>query len=613
MCSISEFNWENISLTIGNKTILSDISGGVATGEVMALMGPSGSGKTTLLNVLAQRNVSSKYKTTGNVFTEKFEVNSSNIKEFSSYVEQEDSLIGSLTVKETIEFSCKMNDLNGNSSLLRKTRNERVDEIIRIFGLADQKNVQVGTPIQKGLSGGQKRRLSVASQMITHPSVLFLDEPTSGLDSAAAAQVVAAIRGAARTYNIAVIISIHQPSTSTFNLLDKVMFLSKGKTIYNGAVSTVCEYFQKIDYPIPLHFNPSEYILDLINIDFSNSHDFGATNAFESGDERIESLQQSWKKYNLREERKVQLTENDSTKQNAQNYNVKRFAIHNMQQTINLSLRAFRKSRRDILAYYFRIALYMGLALLMGTVWLRLNNDQNSIQPFINAIFYSGAFMSFMTVAYVPAYLEDYQAYKKEHFNGLYGTSAFVVSNFIVGLPYIFITTILFSIITYFMINFRVSGSGFWYYVMWLFLDLLAAESMTVFVASIFPIFVVALAIVAFLNGLWMSVNGFMVSPSVLNAFWKYTFYWINYQRFTFQGMMFNEFIPQRVFTCGSSCRCMYSSALESQCQIAGDAVLKAIGYGEENKSLWVGLLIAIIFLFRFGTYVVLKIQDYLI
>jgi ABC-type multidrug transport system ATPase subunit len=612
MRSISEFKWENVSLTIGDKTILSDVSGGVATGEVMALMGPSGSGKTTLLNVLAQRNVSSKYKTTGNVFTDEFKVNSSNIKEFSSYVEQEDSLIGSLTVKETVDFSCKMNDLNSNANTMKKTRNERVDEIIRIFGLSDQKDVQVGTPIQKGLSGGQKRRLSVASQMITYPSVLFLDEPTSGLDSASAAQVVAAIKGAARTFNIAVIISIHQPSTSTFNLLDKVMFLSKGKTIYNGAVRTVCEYFQKIDYPIPPHFNPSEYILDLINTDFSNSRDFEVRNAFESGEERIELLQQSWKNYNLEEERKILLSENDSSKHEPKSYNLKQHAIRNMHQTINLSLRAFRKSRRDILAYYFRIALYMGLALLMGTVWLRLNNSQDSIQPFINAIFYSGAFMSFMTVAYVPAYLEDYSAYKKEHFNGLYGASAFVVSNFIVGVPYIFITTILFSIVTYFMINFRESASGFWYYVMWLFLDLLAAESMTVFVASIFPIFVVALAIVAFLNGLWMSVNGFMVSPSVLNAFWKYTFYWVNYQRFVFQGMMFNEFIPQRIFNCGSGCHCMYSSVLESQCQIAGDAVLKAIGYGSENKSLWVGLLIAIIFFFRLSTYVVLKIQDYL-
>jgi ABC-type multidrug transport system ATPase subunit len=566
MRSISEFKWENVSLTIGDKTILSDVSGGVATGEVMALMGPSGSGKTTLLNVLAQRNVSSKYKTTGNVFTDEFKVNSSNIKEFSSYVEQEDSLIGSLTVKETVDFSCKMNDLNSNANTMKKTRNERVDEIIRIFGLSDQKDVQVGTPIQKGLSGGQKRRLSVASQMITYPSVLFLDEPTSGLDSASAAQVVAAIKGAARTFNIAVIISIHQPSTSTFNLLDKVMFLSKGKTIYNGAVRTVCEYFQKIDYPIPPHFNPSEYILDLINTDFSNSRDFEVRNAFESGEERIELLQQSWKNYNLEEERKILLSENDSSKHEPKSYNLKQHAIRNMHQTINLSLRAFRKSRRDILAYYFRIALYMGLALLMGTVWLRLNNSQDSIQPFINAIFYSGAFMSFMTVAYVPAYLEDYSAYKKEHFNGLYGASAFVVSNFIVGVPYIFITTILFSIVTYFMINFRESASGFWYYVMWLFLDLLAAESMTVFVASIFPIFVVALAIVAFLNGLWMSVNGFMVSPSVLNAFWKYTFYWVNYQRFVFQGMMFNEFIPQRIFNCGSGCHCMYSSVLESQC-----------------------------------------------
>lgn len=113
-----------------------------------------------------------------------------------------------------------------------------------------------------------------------------------------------------------------------------------------------------------------------------------------------------------------------------------------------LTSRNFIKSRRDLLVYYARIIMYLGLAIMMGTVWLRLSSSQNSIQPFINAIFFGGAFLSFMSVAYIPAFIEDYRSYEKENLNGLYGPAAFMLSNFIVGLPFVFIIVILFSVVT---------------------------------------------------------------------------------------------------------------------------------------------------------------------
>ncbi|KKK16562.1 hypothetical protein AOCH_007605, partial [Aspergillus ochraceoroseus] len=160
-----------------------------------------------------------------------------------------------------------------------------------------------------------------------------------------------------------------------------------------------------------------------------------------------------------------------------------------------------------------------GLAIMMGTVWLRLKTEQEYIQPFINAIFFGSAFMSFMAVAYVPAFLEDRATFAKERANGLYGSLPFIISNFIIGLPLI---SILFSIVSYWLSNFRPNAEAFFTWVMWLFLDLVAAESLVVFVTSIFPNFVIALALVAFANGLWMSVGGFLVSPTILNPFWKY-------------------------------------------------------------------------------------------
>jgi ABC-type multidrug transport system permease subunit len=89
---------------------------------------------------------------------------------------------------------------------------------------------------------------------------------------------------------------------------------------------------------------------------------------------------------------------------------------------------------------------------------------------------------------------------------------------------------IIFSVVTYWLCNFRPEADGFFIWVMWIFLDLVAAESLVVLLSSLLPIFVIALAATAFANGLWMSVNGFMVSPETLNVFWRYVFHYIDYQ-----------------------------------------------------------------------------------
>lgn len=206
-----------------------------------------------------------------------------------------------------------------------------------------------------------------------------------------------------------------------------------------------------------------------------------------------------------------------------------------------------------------------------------------------------------MAVAYVPAFLEDRAMFVKERANGLYGPATFLISNFLIGLPFLFIISALFSIVAYWLINFQATATAFFTWTMWLFLDLIAAESLVVLVASIFPNFVVSLALVAFANGLWMSVGGFLVSLPVLNVFWKYVFHYIDYQAYVFQGMMVNEF-KDRSYACartGDSCQCMFPSDLQAQCEIAGTAVLSEYGYATGTEGKWVGILIGIIAVYR--------------
>ncbi|KAG8527886.1 uncharacterized protein KY384_006802 [Bacidia gigantensis] len=584
--TIKKLTWDNVTVTVKDrktgdpKNLLENVGGNVSAGEVLALMGPSGSGKTTLLNLLARRTPKTM-RHTGNVLTDGISLSQTGFQEANSFVEQGDALIGSLTVRETVDFSAR---LSMDRSVQYRQRLSRVDELLRSFGLTEQAHALIGTPLRSGISGGQKRRTSVAAQLVTDPKILFLDEPTSGLDSAASFEVISYLKDTARRYNLLVIVSIHQPSSSTFQLFDKLLLLSQGKMCYFGSIPELAPYFASIGISIPSNTNPAEYLLELINLDFSR--DPAAT------EKLLENIYAACKT-----QKNPESIADPSS--NTSSLSVASSAKPSTLSTVlTLLHRLYIKSYRDVIAYGVRLAMYTGLAIMMGTVWLRLPATQSSIQPFTNAIFFGSAFMSFMAVAYVPAFLEDRATFAKDRANGLYGAFSFNVANFLIGLPYLFIFSIVFSVIVYWLVNLKPEGGAFMRWVMWVFLDLVAAESLVVLVSSLFPIFVVALAIVAFANGLWMSVGGFLVSPTVLNVFWRYVFHYIDYQAYVFQGMMVNEFAG-RSYTCGDGCRCMYDSPLKDQCKIDGKAVLKVYGYRDGRTGKWVGILVGIIAVYR--------------
>ncbi|KAH8789368.1 P-loop containing nucleoside triphosphate hydrolase protein [Hyaloscypha finlandica] len=590
--TVRNFVWQGITVVVKDhktkepKTILENVEGSIEAGEICALMGPSGCGKTTLLNVLARRDVSSGAKIDGSAVVNGNNPSLGAFRRLTSYVEQDDALIGSLTVRETMHFAARLAHKN---TLTKTERMRRIDGLIESFGLRQQANSIIGTPIRKGISGGQKRRVSVASQLITAPKILFLDEPTSGLDSAASFEVISFVKEVAKRNNLIVIASIHQPSTSTFQLFDKLLLLSGGKSHYFGSVQGVESQFESMGYPIPLHTNPAEFLLELMNIDFA-SHQEAASG-------RLQEIQQSWvkspKAIELSAHVDAAMTREEplsDTKPSKRNFPII---------LMTLVHRSFIKSYRDVVAYGIRVAMYTGLAIMMGTVWLRLKQDQSAIQSFTNAIFFGGAFMSFMAVAYIPSYLEDHATYVKDRANGLYGPAVFMLANFIIGLPYLFLIDVIFSVIAYWLGNFQPTAQAFFMWIMWLFLDLVAAESLVVLVSSIFPNFVISLALTAFANGLWMSVNGFMVSPKLLNVFWRYVFHYIDYQAYVFQGMMVNEFAA-RVYSCGSSCQCMFQTHMVDQCSFSGLAVLEQYGYKVGRTGEWVGILLAIVLGLRF-------------
>lgn len=172
-----------------------------------------------------------------------------------------------------------------------------------------------------------------------------------------------------------VIASIHQPSTSTFQLFDKLLLLSGGKSHYFGPVRDIGPYFESIALPLPIHTNPAEFLLEMMNIDFSTDS---------SSHNRLDAIHKSW----VESSKSLELSEQlDLSIRNSNPLPTFKTSKRNFPFILMVLVhRSFIKSYRDVVAYGIRIAMYMGLAIMMGTVWLRLHDDQDYIQPYINAI-----------------------------------------------------------------------------------------------------------------------------------------------------------------------------------------------------------------------------------
>ncbi|KAF1787466.1 P-loop containing nucleoside triphosphate hydrolase [Phytophthora cactorum] len=243
------------------KCVLNKISGSVSRGQVLGLLGPSGSGKTTLLNALAaMQNGTSKF--TGELLLDGSKV-TKEYRRIAAYVQQDDSLFSTLTVRECIAYSAQ---LRLPTSMTASAKTAMVTRVIAELNLSHVASSRIGSvggsTSERGISGGERRRVSIGMELVTSPQILILDEPTSGLDSSSAHSVVKLIKELA-SHDRIVILSIHQPSSRSFLLLDKIMLLGKGQLLYNGKPADSKQYFHDLGFKCPEDDNVADFILDV--------------------------------------------------------------------------------------------------------------------------------------------------------------------------------------------------------------------------------------------------------------------------------------------------------------------------------------------------------------
>ncbi|KAJ4845029.1 hypothetical protein Tsubulata_031431, partial [Turnera subulata] len=591
--------WEDLWVTVSNgrkgtKSILHGLTGYARPGELLAIMGPSGCGKSTLLDTLAGR-LNPNTRQTGDIL-----INGQKqtlAYGTSAYVTQDDTLIATLTVKESVYYSAQ---LQLPDSMSKAEKKDRAEVTIREMGLQDAMNTRIGGWGAKGLSGGQKRRLSICIEILTRPKLLFLDEPTSGLDSAASYYVMKRIAAVDQKDGIrrTIIASIHQPSSEVFQLFNSLCLLSSGKVVYFGPASAANEFFALNGFPCPTLQNPSDHYLKTINKDFDKDIEQGLECGI-TAEEATATLISSYKKSDHYQQVQRQVAE--VAKLGGGTLEKKRSHSSFITQSLVLTRRSFLNMFRDLGYYWLRLAIYVTLAIGLATMYHNLGSDYDSIKDRGSLLVFIASFLTFMTIGGFPSFVEDMKVFERERLNGHYGTVAFVVANTFSAMPYLILTSLISGAITYYYPGLQRGSEHFLYFVLVLLACLMLVESLMMIVASFVPNYLMGIITGAGIQGLMILGGGFFRLPNDLpKPFWKYPMYYIAFHKYAYQGLFKNEFQGLTFFT---------DNQAGHVSRISGEVILRDMWQVEMNVSKWVDLAVlsGMILLYRVLFLVIVK------
>ncbi|CAM6119140.1 unnamed protein product [Calypogeia fissa] len=585
---------------VGQKVLLNNITAEARHGEVMAIMGPSGASKTTYLDALAGRI--SRKSLTGSVFvnglpmTDKF-------RRVSGYVMQDDVHFPYLTARETLMYSAR---LRIPSSVSMDEKKRRVEAILEILGLKTCADTRIGNEEVGGVSGGERRRISIALDLIHDPMVLFLDEPTSGLDSTSALQVMQCLQKLAKERSRTIILSVHQPSYRILETIDNTLVLAKGNVIYQGHHTDMIEFFASQGFQKPEHVNVVEYLMDKIDESkddleklkpkqpVTRSQSSQARRPMSSYDYNVAAIEDS----TPATETETMMPEDQPGPGDlgpAAEHTVK-FANPFWKETWVLSSRNFYNFLRTKTVFVSRIATVLLTGLIMATLFFNSDKDEEGLRD--RQVFFSFtiAILVFTSTEAMPVFLMERRIFIRETSRGAYRASSYVVSYSIIVLPFMLVLAVLSTVTSYFAVGLVRKTGAILFFALVVFLILSIANAFVAFISGVAPNFITGLIAFGATSAYQFLFCGFFIRRHDIPKYWIWLHYG-SFFKYAYEALVVNEFrnIRGHIWFRG----------------LTSERLLHRMDMKRDMSNQWLNVFVLICFFlgFRFLFYLTLRFQ----
>ncbi|KAK9871011.1 hypothetical protein WA026_009971 [Henosepilachna vigintioctopunctata] len=609
------------------KVILKDIGGHFRSGELTAIMGPSGAGKSTLLNILTG------YKTEGmkgQILMNDATRDISRFRKLSAYIMQDNQLHGNLTVDEAMKVAAQLKI--GSKSKMEKEK--IINEILDTLGLIDHRKTMTS-----GLSGGQKKRISIALELVSNPPVMFFDEPTSGLDSSSCFQCISLLKTLAAGGRT-IICTIHQPSARLFEMFDQLYTLADGYCVYQGSTKQLVPFLGTLGLKCPSYHNPASYIIEVACGEYGNhikrlesaigngKHDirdgkpFPDLKAIEGlnnsewingngniSNNIIKEADHTLHKNTMVVDKKVEkdhtpvANEKDSATVETSLLtdvlpkNQPRYGNSEFQQFFIILKRALLFSRRDWTLMYLRLFAHILVGFLIGALYFNIGNDGAKVLSNLGFLFFNMLFLMYtsMTITILSFPLEM-PVLLKEHFNRWYSLRSYYLAITISDIPFQTVCCILYVSIVYFMTSQPLDPTRFGMFLLACLLVSFVAQSVGLVVGAAMNVqngvFLAPVMSVPFLL-----FSGFFVSFDAIPIYLRWITY-LSYIRYGFEGTALATYGFNRTKLECHQPYCHFKDPTTT---------LEELDMDHSNYSLDIGALIVIFFILRIAAFIFLR------
>ena len=573
LCYDVEIEAEDKTMT--TRRILKDVNLTFPAMSLTAIMGSTGAGKTTLLNAVANRFT----PTSGDIKVNGVLTRDSAMQRRLGYVMQHDKLMATQTVRETLMFAAR---LQLPQATTYAECEARVENIIEELGLQKVADSQVGSDAVggRGLSGGERKRVSIGLVLIPDPDILLLDEPTTGLDSFTAEAVTDTLKQLAEAGRT-VIMTIHQPSSVMFRTFTNLLLMANGRVVYSDKADKSVAYFADLGFACPTYMNPSDYYMKLLRTGKADLESKGNLRDIDGGDKMVDGLADKWAA--SPGNHVPDIKPDPSVLQDNTVYGG--YAVSTTRQFTELCKRSGRNISRNKMLFHSRLVSSIVLGIIVGLVFFDLSDKPSGVRAIMGAMFFAMVNQTMLSLnSVLHTFPFEMGLVMRESNANLYSVPAYFIAKTLIEIPFVMLFPTAYVTGMYFLVGLRGTPAAYFTLSLLIILLTLVGQSIGLLISAASASFEVAM-MVSPLCLLPMSLlSGFLTTEIPV---WLEWLEMTSFIKWTFEGALINEF-DNRTLDC---------SAGQTDCWHSGAELLAETNV-EDGASIWRCCLILVGYFF---------------